>query len=77
MYPALAVLQTLQNKYQEQLEVIWVGAEGAMESDLMTQVGVPFQTIPASGLHGVNLLKLPGNLWRLNQRIFCCQKTDS
>ncbi len=74
MYPALAVLQTLQNKYQEQLEVIWVGAEGAMESDLMTQVGVPFQTIPASGLHGVNLLKLPGNLWRLTKGYFAARK---
>ena len=74
MYPALAVLQTLQNKYQDQLEVIWVGAEGAMESDLMTQVGVPFQTIPASGLHGVNLLKLPGNLWRLTKGFFAAKK---
>ena len=67
MYPALAVLQTLQNKYQEQLEVIWVGAEGAMEADLMDKVGVPFKTIPAAGLHGVHLLKMPSNLWRLTK----------
>ena len=26
VYPALAVLQKLQNKYQDSLEVIWVGA---------------------------------------------------
>ena len=74
MYPALAVLQTLQNKYQEQLEVIWVGAEGAMEADLMDKVGVPFKTIPAAGLHGVHLLKMPSNLWRLTKGYFAARK---
>lgn len=36
-----------------------------MEEDLVTRKEIPFTTIPAAGVHGVGLHKLPGNLWKL------------
>jgi len=36
-----------------------------MEEDLVTRKEIPFSTIPAAGVHGVDLHKLPGNLWKL------------
>ena len=38
-----------------------------MEADLVKRADVPFETIPAAGVHGVELSRLPGNvaqLWR-------------
>lgn len=61
MYPALAVVSAL----SEPAEVLWVGGEGGMESDLVTRAGLRFEAIPAAGVHGVGLRSLPGNLWRL------------
>lgn len=61
MYPALAVVRAL----SEPAEVLWVGGEGGMESELVTRAGVRFEAIPAAGVHGVGLRALPGNLWQL------------
>ena len=62
MYPAITVLEALGlNKDQ----VLWVGGVGGMEKDLVTRTNTPFTTIPAAGVHGVGLHKLPGNLWQL------------
>jgi UDP-N-acetylglucosamine--N-acetylmuramyl-(pentapeptide) pyrophosphoryl-undecaprenol N-acetylglucosamine transferase len=49
------------------LEALWVGAEGEMEEDLVKRAGVPFEAIPAAGVHGVSLRALPGNVWKLSQ----------
>jgi UDP-N-acetylglucosamine--N-acetylmuramyl-(pentapeptide) pyrophosphoryl-undecaprenol N-acetylglucosamine transferase len=38
-----------------------------MENELVNRAGIPFQSIPAAGLHGVDLRALPGNLLRLFQ----------
>jgi UDP-N-acetylglucosamine:LPS N-acetylglucosamine transferase len=38
-----------------------------MEADLVKREGVPFETIPAAGVHGVGWRALPGNLVRLAQ----------
>jgi undecaprenyldiphospho-muramoylpentapeptide beta-N-acetylglucosaminyltransferase len=61
VYPALAVLQTMQNK----AEVLWVGGIGGMEAQLVERTGIPFTSIPAAGIHGVGLKKLPGNAIKL------------
>lgn len=61
-YPALAVLQTLTEKVDE---ILWIGSVGGMENELITRLGIPFKAIPAAGLHGVSLRKLPGNLNKL------------
>ncbi len=62
MYPALTVLQALGDKAQP---VLWVGGEGGMESGLVTRAGIPFEAIPAAGVHGVGIKNLPGNLFKL------------
>lgn len=64
MYPALAVLERLQATHPD-VEPLWVGSRGGMEADLVAKAGVPFESIPAAGLHGVGLRALPGNFWQL------------
>jgi undecaprenyldiphospho-muramoylpentapeptide beta-N-acetylglucosaminyltransferase len=70
VYPALAVLQTMQNK----AEVLWVGGEGGIEAQLVARANVPFKTIPAAGLHGVSLKSLPGNIFRLVRGFFASRR---
>jgi len=36
-----------------------------MEKELVERAGLPYQAIPAAGVHGVSLKKLPGNLSQL------------
>lgn len=62
MYPALAILQALGNEPEA---VLWVGSEGGMERDLVARTGIPFQAIPAAGVHGVGWRRLPGNIIQL------------
>jgi undecaprenyldiphospho-muramoylpentapeptide beta-N-acetylglucosaminyltransferase len=70
VYPALAVVNQLKvaglnvpsSKPQpSNLELLWVGGEDGMEAELVNRAGIPFQTIPAAGLHGVGLRALPRN----------------
>lgn len=70
MYPALAVLQALTGN----VEVLWVGAQGGMESALVQRAGIPFEAIPAAGLHGVGLKRLPRNLALLVRGIFASRR---
>ena len=70
IYPALAVLQALGDKPEE---ILWVGGEGGMETDLVRRAGVPFKSIPAAGVHGVGL-KLIGNVFRLVRGYFAARK---
>jgi UDP-N-acetylglucosamine--N-acetylmuramyl-(pentapeptide) pyrophosphoryl-undecaprenol N-acetylglucosamine transferase len=69
VYPALAVLQALENDppQDDELSVLWIGSEGGMEAELVKRAGVTYETIPAAGVHGVGLRKLPGNLLLLVQ----------
>lgn len=61
VYPALAVLDHLLDE-QKLEEVLWVGRSSGMEIDLVTKAGVAFESIPAAGVHGVGLQRLPGNI---------------
>jgi UDP-N-acetylglucosamine--N-acetylmuramyl-(pentapeptide) pyrophosphoryl-undecaprenol N-acetylglucosamine transferase len=70
VYPALAVLQTMQNK----AEVLWVGGEGGMEARLVERANVPFKAIPAAGVHGMGLKTLPGNVFQLVQGFFAARR---
>lgn len=63
MYPGLAVARALAGK----ADVIWLGGQGGMEADLVARAGIPFEAIPAAGVHGVGLGALPGNLARLSR----------
>jgi undecaprenyldiphospho-muramoylpentapeptide beta-N-acetylglucosaminyltransferase len=70
VYPALAVLQAMQDK----TEVLWVGGEGGMEARLVERANVTFKTIPAAGIHGVGLKTLPGNIIRLARGFFAARR---
>lgn len=63
MYPALAVLQAATELSSENL--LWVGSDDGMESELVQRAGVKFVGIPSAGVHGVNLFSLPGRVVKL------------
>lgn len=67
VYPAFTVLETL--KLNEE-QVLWVGGRGGMEEALVTRHNLPYTAIPAAGVHGVGLLKLPGNILKLVKGFF-------
>lgn len=58
----MTVLESLSENLSS---VLWVGGQGGMEEDLVTRKEIPYKSIPAAGVHGVGILKLPGNLWKL------------
>ena len=64
VYPALSVLQAIGNRAES---VLWVGGEGGMEADLVSRLNIPYQSIPAAGVHGVGLRSLPGNVIKLTK----------
>lgn len=43
-------------------EILWVGSEGGMEEELVSQAGIPFSSISATGLRGKNPLAMAGGL---------------
>jgi UDP-N-acetylglucosamine--N-acetylmuramyl-(pentapeptide) pyrophosphoryl-undecaprenol N-acetylglucosamine transferase len=70
VYPALAVLQAI----KDNADVLWIGGEGGMESQLVERSGIPFRTIPAAGVHGIGLMTLPGNLWQLSRGVIASRR---
>jgi len=70
VYPALAVLQAV----EDNAEVLWIGGEGGMETQLVERSGIPFKTIPAAGVHGIGLRTLPRNLWQLGRGVFASRR---
>jgi len=62
VYPAVTVLEALGLDKQS---ILWVGGQGGMEEALITRQDIPYKSIPAAGVHGVGLKKLPGNIWKL------------
>jgi len=62
VYPALTVLEALGLNKES---VLWVGGYGGMEEDLVTRKDIPYTSIPAAGVHGIGMHRLPGNIWKL------------
>ncbi len=56
---------TVSHSALQDLQTLWVGSEGGMDAELVKRAGVPFESIPAAGVHGVGWRALPGNLARL------------
>jgi UDP-N-acetylglucosamine--N-acetylmuramyl-(pentapeptide) pyrophosphoryl-undecaprenol N-acetylglucosamine transferase len=54
--------------------VLWVGSVGGMEADLVRRAGIPFEAIPAAGVHGVGIRSLPGNLRQLGRGFFAARR---
>ena len=72
MYPALAVLSALNARLRD-VDTLWVGGEGGMEQTLVGRQGITYRSIPAAGLHGVGLTRLPGNLLKLARGILAAR----
>jgi UDP-N-acetylglucosamine--N-acetylmuramyl-(pentapeptide) pyrophosphoryl-undecaprenol N-acetylglucosamine transferase len=73
VYPALTVLDALTSE-RSNVQVLWVGGEGGMETGLVQRAGIPFKTIPAAGLHGVGLKHLPRNIMQVLRGINAASK---
>ena len=73
MYPALAVHSALAAK-KPGLDTLWVGGEGGMEESLVKRQGIHFQAIPAAGVHGVGLRRLPRNLIKIGRGILAARR---
>lgn len=56
------------------MHTLWVGGEGGMEETLVKRQGIPFRSIPAAGVHGVSLLRLPRNLMQLGQGVLAARR---
>jgi len=73
VYPALAVHSALAAKVRD-LDTLWVGGEGGMEQALVQRQGIAYQPIPAAGVHGVGLARLPRNLTKVGRGIFASRR---
>ena len=73
MYPALAVHSALTAKATD-LETLWVGGEGGMEEALVKRQGIPYQSIPAAGLHGVSVTTIPRNVMKLTRGVLASSR---
>ena len=73
VYPALAVHSALTNQ-RSGVETLWVGGEGGMEEELVKRAGIPYQSIPAAGVHGVGIRALPGNLAKLTRGVLAARR---
>ncbi|MDY6872514.1 MAG: undecaprenyldiphospho-muramoylpentapeptide beta-N-acetylglucosaminyltransferase [Chloroflexota bacterium] len=71
VYPALTVLEALD---LDPDSVLWVGSRDGMEETLVTRRDIPYQAIPAAGVHGVDLKRLPGNIWKLTRGFFASRR---
>ncbi len=56
------------------METLWVGGEGGMEESLVKRQRIPFRSIPAAGVPGVSLLKLPRNLTQLGRGVLAARR---
>lgn len=89
MYPALAVVQALKSEVERMtqgeglrqvhhstldLRLLWVGSVGGMEANLVAKAGIPFEAIPAAGVHGVGWRALPGNVWQLTRGFMAARR---
>ena len=72
VYPALAVHSALTSKVAD-VKTLWVGSEGGMEESLVKRQGIPFDSIPAAGVHGVSPLVLPRNLMLIGRGVLAAR----
>jgi UDP-N-acetylglucosamine--N-acetylmuramyl-(pentapeptide) pyrophosphoryl-undecaprenol N-acetylglucosamine transferase len=64
VYPALSIVQAAQ-EMELLSDLMWIGGQNGIEADLVPRAGIAFEPIPAAGVHGVGLRRLPGNLLSL------------
>ena len=71
VYPAMTVLKELG---LDKNSVLWVGSRGGMEETLVMRREIPYTSIPAAGVHGVGLSRLPGNIWKLLKGVLASRR---
>ena len=71
MYPALTVLEALKT---DSADLLWIGRASGIEADLVKREELPYASIPAAGVHGVSLFKMPGNFLKLMKGYFASRK---
>ena len=49
IYPAVAVAEALKNKYRDNVEILFVGAEGKMEMEKVPALGYNIVGLPIAG----------------------------
>ena len=57
IYPAVAVAEALKRKYGEEVEILFVGAEGKMEMEKVPALGYNIKGLPVAGLQRKLTLK--------------------
>lgn len=76
VYPALAVVEALAPTFtppmspprsggDERGGIRWIGSRGGVEEGLVARAGIPFDAIPAGGLHGLGPLRAARNALKL------------
>jgi len=73
VYPALAVHSALISQHSN-VETLWVGSEKGMEAGLVKRAGLPYRSIPAAGVHGVDLRSMPHNLMQLTRGVVASRR---
>lgn len=54
----------------EQISTLWVGGIGGMEAQIVRRMDIPYEEIPAAGVHGVGWKRLPSNALQIGRGIF-------
>jgi UDP-N-acetylglucosamine--N-acetylmuramyl-(pentapeptide) pyrophosphoryl-undecaprenol N-acetylglucosamine transferase len=73
VYPAIAVHSALAAKVPD-MDALWVGGMGGMEESLVKRQSIGFRSIPAAGMHGVDLANMLGNLLLLSRGFFAARR---
>lgn len=71
IYPAVAVAEALTRKYGDQIEILFVGAEGKMEMEKVPALGYRIEGLPMAGLQrrlDIKNLAVPFKVWRSIRR---------
>ncbi len=53
----------------DQISTLWVGSKGGMEAQIVRRSNIPYQEIPAAGVHGVGWKRLPFNVYQIGRGI--------
>lgn len=71
IYPAVAVAEALKRKWGNEVEILFVGAEGKMEMEKIPALGYRIEGLPIAGLQrrlDVRNLAVPFKVWRSIRR---------
>ena len=71
IYPAVAVAEALKQKWGDEVEILFVGAEGKMEMEKIPALGYSIKGLPIAGLQrrlDIKNLAVPFKVWQSIRR---------